>query len=76
MTKKKIRKAMKFARGFFLALFGICALLVIISVDGPSIWFPLVCAVVGIICFGIAYAIDYLLWETSFNGDNSSPFYH
>ena len=61
-TKRMIRKTIIFARGFFLSLFGVCLLLVIMSADGPYLWFPITCSIVGILCFGIAYAIDYVIW--------------
>ena len=60
-TKIRIRKTVEFARTLFLIICGICVFLTIASVDGPSIWFPIVCFAVGSICFGIAYFFDYLL---------------
>lgn len=63
-TKIRIRKAVAFARKLCLVIFGICLLLTVVSVDGPSIWFPIACFAVGTVCFGIAYFFDYLLWDT------------
>lgn len=73
-TKIKIRKGISFARGLFLVLFGICITLVVVSIDSESLVFPLVCFGIGIVCFGISYALDWLLFETAWSGDKKSPF--
>lgn len=73
-TKIKIRKVISFIRTFFLALFVLCIFLMIASVEGPSLLFPIICFIIGMLFFGIAYFLDWLLWDTSF--DNQSPFTH
>ena len=65
-----IRKCITYARTLFLTLFFVCLALTIISVDGPSFVFPIICTIIGSICFGISYALDCLL------DDNNSPFMH
>lgn len=75
-TKIRIRKAFAFARTLFLVLCLICIALVVCSVDGESLVFPIVCFIIGAACFGISYAIDQILWETAWSGDPESPFNH
>lgn len=69
-TKIHIRKGVAFARTLFLVFTFICFASTIISADGPSLLFPVVSTLVGVGCFGISYALDYLL------DDNNSPFMH
>lgn len=68
-TKIRIRKAVSFIRTalFWIAL--ICIGLTICSVDGPSLLFPIIYFVIGMVCAAISYVLDYLLWETSYKGD-------
>lgn len=73
-TKIKIRKAVAFARTLFLYLCILSIALTICSVDGPSFKFPIICTLIGIVCFGISYALDQLLFETAWSGDKPSPF--
>ena len=75
-TKIKIRKAIAFARNLFLVICGIGMLCTICSVDGPSILFPIISMVIAVVCFGISYLLDKLLWETAWSGDLKSPFNH
>lgn len=75
-TKIKIRKAVAFARNLLLAVFGICTLLGIMSVDGNSLLFPAICFIIGFVCFGISFILDQLLWQTAWKGDKPSPFMH
>ena len=56
-----IRKCITYARTLFLTLFFVCLALTIISVDGPSFVFPIICTIIGSICFGISYALERLL---------------
>lgn len=75
-TKIKIRKALSKVRAFLLIVFGVCLFLTVCSVDGESLIFPIVCFGIGVVCFGISYAIDWLLVETAWSGDSSSLYYH
>lgn len=56
-----IRKCITYARTLFLILFFMCLALTIISVDGPSFVFPIICTIIGSICFGISYVLERLL---------------
>ena len=56
-----IRKCIAYARTLFFTLFFVCLALTIISVDEPSFVFPIICTIIGSICFGISYALERLL---------------
>ena len=73
-TKIKIRKAVAFARTAFLMLFFLFVALAICSVDSESLKFPIICSIIGVICFGISYILDHLLFETAWSGDKKSPY--
>lgn len=73
-TKIKIRKTIAFARTLFLYLSILSLALTICSADGPSLKFPIICTIIGIVCFGISYGLDQLLFETAWSGDKQSPF--
>ena len=75
-TKIRIRKAVAFTRTLLLVLALLCVALTVCSVDSNNIMFPLVCFGIGTVCFGISYALDYLLFETAWSGDKPSPFTH
>ena len=69
-TKHRIRKAVIFARGLFLALFVIFMLLTIMAAGGELVLTAIGMFSIAAICFGISYFCDYLL------GGYKSPFYH
>lgn len=58
----RIRKAVAFARILFFALGLICLSLSVCSVDGPNFTFPMVCLIIGVLCLGVSYLLDRLLW--------------
>lgn len=63
-SKIRIRKIILFSRVFFISVFGICLLLIIMSVSGSTPIFPLICFIIGMIAFCIAYALDYIISMT------------
>lgn len=73
-TKKRIRWAIAFIRTLFLTLFGIFIAFAIGSIDSASLIFPLGCFGISLVCFGISYALDRLLFETRWSGDSESLF--
>jgi 4-hydroxybenzoate polyprenyltransferase len=75
-TKIRIRKTVEFMRTLFLILALLGIAFAVASADGYSLKFPIVCALIGVVCFGISYALDCLLFETAWSGDKSSPFTH
>lgn len=62
--KIRIRKAVAFTRTLFLVVFLFFVGLAVCSIDGESFLFPAICFGVSVICFGISYALDRLLFET------------
>ena len=75
-TKIRIRKVVAFARTLFLLLCGVFFALVIATINSESLVFTAICFGIGVICFGISYALDCLLFETAWSGDRKSPFNH
>lgn len=73
-TKIKIRKAITFARTLFLLICVSFIGMTIASVNGDSIAFPIICFGIAMVCFGISYGLDCLLFETAWSGDRPSPF--
>lgn len=69
-TKRRIRKAVMFARGLFLGLFAVFILLFIMTANGPNLWIPIGIFAAAIVCFGISIFCDCLL------GGYKSPFYY
>lgn len=68
-----MKKLIAFTRTLFFVLAILCIAMTICSADGPNIIFPIICFIIGIICFGISYTLDKLLWQT---GDKKSLFTH
>ena len=64
-AKIRIRKGVTIARGVFLGLFLVFMGLTICSADSESLVFPIVCFVISMVCFGVCYLLDELLWQTS-----------
>lgn len=56
-------------RTIFLIGFAISVFLTYCSIDGENLTFPIVCFVIGIICFGISYTLDFFIHDKK-----SSPF--
>lgn len=67
MKKRNRVRIVAAIRTVFAMLFGICFLLTYITANGTSLLFPLVCGIIGIICFGISYFFDYMLFEFTNN---------
>ena len=75
-TKIRIRKTVGFVRTTLFVIALIFMVLVICSVDGPSILFPVICAGIAVVCFGISYLLDELLFQTAWSKDKQYTFYH
>ena len=69
-TRRRIRKAVMFARSLFLGLFALFTLLFVMTANGPNLWIPIGIFAVAAVCFGISLFCDYLL------GGYKSPFYY
>ena len=65
-----IRKCITYAGTWCLIVFFMCLAVAIFWADGPSLVCPGICTIIGVVCFGISYALDCLL------DDNNSPFMH
>ena len=60
-TIRKIRKALAVTRLVSILTMFVCLLLAACTVGDSNVGMSAVCVVVGVVCFGIAYAIDQIL---------------
>lgn len=67
-----IRKVITYARTLFLALFFVCLMAAIVTADGIDFTHTIVWGIISLVCFGISYALDWLLGDNNSN----SPFMH
>ena len=72
----KMCKVIAFTRTLFLVFALFFFAMALCSLDSIPFTFPAICFGIGIIYFGIFYALDQLLWQTAWSGDEQSPFTH
>lgn len=65
-TATRILKAIAFARTTFFVLFFVFLSLSVCSGDAESLVFCFVCFGISVICIGISYGLDWLLFELSY----------
>lgn len=72
--KRGFLKFLAVIRKITIALFGIFFMLGACSIESENLTFPIVCLVVGAVCFGVCYYVDQILWLNDY--EEESPFIH